>query len=62
VDPGAQEVAAVREAGLRRRDEIPETEKHPISRPERFSGPIGAANEGSIITDDPEDPEQPRQT
>jgi hypothetical protein len=43
---------------LRRRDEIPETEKHPIARPERFAGPIGADNEGNIVTDDPDQPPQ----
>jgi hypothetical protein len=40
---------------LRRRAEIPETEKHPIARPERFAGPIGADNEGNIITEGPDD-------
>jgi hypothetical protein len=47
---------------LRRRAEIPESEKHWITRPERFAGPIGADNEGNIITEGPEDPEDARQS
>jgi hypothetical protein len=57
VDPGAEEVAAGGKPGCRR-DEIPETETHPIARSERFAGPIGADSEGN----DPEDSEQPRRS
>jgi hypothetical protein len=47
---------------LRERDAIPESERYSIEPPERFMGAIGADNEGNIITETPEDPEDTRQS